>query len=87
LLAGVAAAFFVTWLAEEDALVVIMLVVVLLDSEVMVEEPDFAVMVATMTTVRVMVEVTSEASAAIGRHATRRVDRRMLECVAAMEGM
>ena len=65
-------------------MVVMTLVVVLLDSEVMVEEPDFAVMVATMTTVRVMVEVTSEASAATGRHATRRVDRRILDCAVAM---
>jgi hypothetical protein len=55
-----------------------MLVVVLLDSEVMVEDPDFAVTVWTITTVRVMVEVTSEANAAMGRHATRRVDRRIL---------
>ena len=73
-----AAAFVVAAEADTDVLVVMTLSEVLLESEVMVDEPDFAVTVATMTTVRVIVEVVSTAKAAKGRLAMRTVDRRMV---------
>jgi hypothetical protein len=78
--AGVAAAFLVTEVELALGVVVVMtLVVVLLEREVTVEEPDLAVMVATMTTVRVNVEVTSwSARTPRGMRAKSSVEKRIL---------
>jgi len=79
LLDPVGAAFLLSVeLDDTGTLVVRRLIVVLDDSEVTGDVPESVVMVATMTTVLVMVEVVSIAKAARGMHATRKVEKRML---------